>query len=75
MKVGDDFLEIPRLKELIDTDVKAANERLEGFERIKKYTILNERFSEENGYITPTQKTKKRVILKDFADTIEKMYS
>jgi long-chain acyl-CoA synthetase len=73
--VGDDFISQPRLKELIDRDVKAANKKLEHFEEIKKYTILRSRFTEDNGQLTPTQKAKKRVILKAYAGAIEKMYA
>jgi long-chain acyl-CoA synthetase len=72
--VGQDFVEEPKLVELIDQDVEAANVQLEGFEKIRKYTILRERFTENNGRLTPTQKTKKNVLLKDYEDLIEKMY-
>lgn len=72
--VGEDFVAQPMLTELIAKDVEAANEQLEGFERIRRYTILRERFTEENGRLTPTQKTKKNVILKDYEDLINKMY-
>jgi long-chain acyl-CoA synthetase len=72
--VGEDFVSHPRLKELMEKDVHEANSKLEGFEAIKKYTILAHRFTEENGRLTPTQKTKKNVILKDYADIINGMY-
>jgi len=71
---GEDFIKHPKLKELIEKDVEVANEQLEGFERIRKYTILANRFTEDNDQLTPTQKTKKRVILKDYAETIDQMY-
>ena len=52
-----------------------ADEELEEFEVIKQYTILSERFTEQNGMLTPTQKTKKRVVLEVYAKEIEAMYS
>ena len=73
-KVGDDFVNNPRLQELIKKEVNAANQNLESFEQIKNYTILNERFTENNGMLTPSQKTKKRVILEKFAPEIDNMY-
>lgn len=73
-KVGNDFINNSRLKELIDKDVKEANKNLEKFEQIKNYKILNQRFTESNGMLTPTQKTKKRVIVEVFKDEIVKMY-
>jgi len=73
--VGDDFVSLPRLQELIDRDVQEANAGLESFEKIKKYTILRQRFTEDNGMLTPTQKTKKKVILTGYEDVIDRMYS
>ncbi|MCP4134891.1 MAG: long-chain fatty acid--CoA ligase [bacterium] len=74
MSVGDDFVAQEALKELVDKDIQAANEQLENFERVKQYTILPTRFSEENGQLTPTQKTKKKAILEAYAGKIDKMY-
>lgn len=75
VKVGDDFLEKGNIKELIDGEVEKANAELEKFEQVKQYRILNERFTEDNGRLTPTQKVKKRVVLDVYADDIEDMYS
>ncbi|MBI9084430.1 MAG: long-chain fatty acid--CoA ligase [Desulfobacterales bacterium] len=72
--VGDDFIDHSLLREMIDQEVQAANERLEHWEKIKRYTIIADRFTEENGRITPTQKTKKRVIVEDYAGKIDQMY-
>ncbi len=72
--VGEDFIARPELREAVERDIKEANGKLEEFEVIKRYTILTERFTEENGRLTPTQKAKKRVILDAYADAIEAMY-
>ena len=74
-KVGDDFLEKGDLKELIAQEVEKANKELERFEQVKQYTILTERFTEQNGTLTPTQKTKKKAIVEIYSDQIEKMYN
>ncbi len=75
MSVGNNFVETQFLKDLVATEVEKANENLEGFEKIKNYTILTSRFSEENGQLTPTQKAKKRVILEVYGDKIDAMYA
>ncbi len=75
VKVGDDFIEKGNIKELIAEEVAKANKELEGFEQIKQYTVLTERFTEQNGMLTPTQKTKKKVILDTYSSEIDKMYS
>lgn len=58
-KVGDDFLEKGDLKAIIDREVEQANKALEHFERVKQYTILTERFTEQNGMLTPPRKSSK----------------
>jgi len=75
VKVGPDFIEKGNIRELIAEEVKKANSDLEGFEQIKQYTILSERFTEANEMLTPTQKTKKRIILEKYAPVIDNMYS
>lgn len=74
MGVGQDFVDQPLLQKMIADSVKLVNGPLEGFEKIKQYTIVTHRFTEENGQLTPTQKTKKRVLLEDYSEVIDKMY-
>ncbi|WP_300670678.1 long-chain fatty acid--CoA ligase [Desulfoluna sp.] len=74
VEVGDDFIENPRLKELISIEVEEANKGLEGFESIKNYALIKRRFTEETCELTPTQKTKKHVISKNYRETIEALY-
>lgn len=73
-EVGEDFINQPLLKEQVELAVKEINSRLEEFEVIKRYAIMPNRFTEEGGELTPTQKTKKRVILEKYADLIETLY-
>lgn len=74
VKVGPDFIEKGNIRELIAEEVARANRELEGFEQIKQYTVLTERFTEQNGMLTPTQKTKKKAILETYSAEIQKMY-
>ncbi|WDP85379.1 MAG: long-chain fatty acid--CoA ligase [Desulfobacter sp.] len=73
-QVGEDFLEKGNLKAVIAQEVEEANKELEHFERVKRYTVLTERFTEQNGMLTPTQKTKQKSIVDAYSDQIEKMY-
>ncbi len=75
VKVGADFIEKGNIRALIAEEVAKANKDLEGHEQIKQYTILSERFTEQNGMLTPTQKTKKKVILDTYSSVIDSMYS
>lgn len=75
IKVGHDFLEKDALRDIIAGEVAKYNTELEAFEQIKQYTVLSERFTEQNGMLTPTLKPKKKVILETYSSVIDKMYS
>ncbi|MBI9090986.1 MAG: long-chain fatty acid--CoA ligase [Desulfobacterium sp.] len=68
-----DLLKHPKIKPMIDSEVKKTNQDLASFESIKKVTIVPE-FTIENSMMTPTFKLKKNVILKNYEDEIENMY-
>lgn len=74
VEAGEDFIDQPLLKEQIDQTVKEVNSHLEEFEVIKRYAVLPRRFTEDGGELTPTQKTKKRVILDKYANLIDTLY-
>lgn len=73
-QVSQEFIYMPAIQQVIDMEIKKANEQLDDFETIKNYHILNKRFSEEDGEVTPTQKVKTNFVLKKYADLIEQMY-
>ena len=54
--------------------VALANKNLARYEQIKKFVIVPEPFTEETGELTPSQKRKRRVILKKYEKEIEEMY-
>jgi long-chain acyl-CoA synthetase len=63
-KVNDFYKE--KLKEL--------QSHLSDFEKVKKFTLMPADFDINSGEITPTLKVKRNVVLKKYADLIEKMY-
>jgi long-chain acyl-CoA synthetase len=44
-------------------------------EAIKKYRILEADFTEDTGHLTPTLKVKRNLVVRDFEDEIEALYS
>ena len=74
VKVGDDFIGRPELKELIDGEIQQANSRLEEYERIKKYLIIGRKFTEQTGEITPTLKMKRKVVQANYIKEIDALY-
>lgn len=75
IEVGEDFVNVPLLQQVINDEINAGNAKLEDFETIKQYEILTKRFTEEREELTPTQKTKKHVIMKNYKDEIEDLYN
>ena len=58
----------------LDRAVARANEAVSRAESIRKVRILTADFSEENGYLTPSLKVKRALVLRDFAAEIEQLY-
>ena len=74
-RVGDDFIKIPLLREMIEREVERVNRDLETYEQIKKYVILNRRFTEKSGEMTPTLKVKRKVIISNHESEIKSLFS
>ncbi len=74
-RVGDDFISNPLLKDMIDKEVERVNRELETYEKIKKYAILNKRFTEKSGEMTPTLKVKRKVIISNHDREIKSLFS
>lgn len=54
--------------------IKELQSHLSDFEKVKKFTLMPAEFEISSGEITPTLKVKRNVVLKKYADLIEKMY-
>ncbi len=63
-----------RVRERFQEEIDRVNEEFEPYERIKKFRLVPEEFSEENDLLTPTMKKKRRNILDRFADDVEMIY-
>ncbi|MFC4550263.1 MULTISPECIES: AMP-dependent synthetase/ligase [Halorussus] len=63
-----------RVREWLEAEVEAVNERFESYERIKQFRVVPEEFTEDNDLLTPTMKKKRRNILERFADDIDEIY-
>ena len=55
--------------------VDRANESVSRAESIRSFVVIDSDFTEENGYLTPSLKLKRNVVVKDLAPIIEKIYS
>jgi len=59
----------------LDKAIARANKAVSRAESIRKYRVLENDFTIDNGYLTPSLKVKRNVVLEDFAHEIEALYS
>ncbi|WP_127127522.1 long-chain fatty acid--CoA ligase [Georgenia sp. SYP-B2076] len=64
----------PLVREHLQMAVDRANARVSQAESIRAFHVLSDDFTVENGYLTPSLKVKRNLVLADFADTIEEFY-
>ncbi len=58
----------------IKVEIEKINNKLSKIENIKKYFVINEKFSIENGMLTPTLKLKRYKIIQKYKNELEKLY-
>ena len=61
-------------KEKIQKEIEIINQNLPKIEKIKKFIIVKDQFSIENGMMTPTLKLKRYKIIKEHQGEIEKLF-
>ncbi|TNE81624.1 MAG: long-chain fatty acid--CoA ligase [Bacteroidetes bacterium] len=71
---ADPFIREAEVHAWIASDVKSLSGKLAKFERIKNFVVKRTQFTVESGEITPTLKTKRKVIETRYAYDIERMY-
>ncbi len=69
-----DWSQRPDVRAEIDAAMALANEGLARFETIKRWAILTEPLTEENGLLTPTLKLKRQAIAERYREEIEGLY-
>ncbi|MDR0432260.1 MAG: AMP-dependent synthetase/ligase, partial [Bifidobacteriaceae bacterium] len=75
--------ELTHAQALIDPDIRAslsraverANRAVSRAESIRKFRLLDTDFTEANGYLTPSMKVKRTLVLQDFAQEVEALYN
>ena len=59
---------------IIQKEIDILNKEMTKIEKIKKFIISKEKFSIENGMLTPTLKLKRYKIIIDYKNEFEKLY-
>jgi long-chain acyl-CoA synthetase len=68
-----------RTNEVIHAEIQRAvddaNQAVSKAESIRRFTLLPGDFTEDNGYLTPSLKLKRNIVMKDYASEVEALYS
>lgn len=66
--------EDPDVRAAVQEAVDEANKAVSRAESIRKFEILHDDFTEQSGHLTPSLKLKRNVVLKDYADSVDRLY-
>jgi len=75
---GKTFAEIARHEkthDLIERYIEALNKKLNNWEQVKKFAIIDRELSIESGELTPSQKLRRKVVITEFADQLAALYT
>ena len=64
----------PVINKLIQSRVDAALEEFAPFERVKKFKLMEQEFSQEDGEVTPTLKLKRKEITRKYWKELDSLY-
>jgi long-chain acyl-CoA synthetase len=70
-----ELLENTDIKKMLEDRLKEVQENLHGFEKVKKFKLLEKPFSVLENEITPTLKLKRKVIMKKYKHLIDEIYN
>ena len=70
-----DLAEAPELHAELQAAVDEANKAVSRAEAVRRFRVLPGDFTEQSGYLTPSLKVRRNLIVKDFAADIEALYS
>ena len=72
---NQEMAEHPAVRQLIEAEVKRLTANLAQYETIKRFALLPEDFTFDNGALTFTLKLRRRVVEQQFHDVIEHLYA
>lgn len=64
----------PIIRDLIQEEIERLSGRLADFEKVRRFTLLDEEFSVENNMLTPTLKVRRAAVIERYGDRIAAMY-
>ena len=74
IKTPAEYCTNPRILDLFERQIESLTAGLAQYEKVKKFALLNHELTVENGELTPTLKTKRRVVDERYKEIIDQMY-
>ncbi len=71
---NEDLVLSDEIHRLIQEEINRFQKDLAQFERVRKFTLLSQPLTIDNGEVTPTLKIRRGVVEEKFRQQIEKMY-
>ena len=71
---NEDFLNLPKIKILFQTEIDRLNQSFGHVEQIKKFKLMSKEWTIDGGELTPTLKIKRNIILEKNKAEIENLY-
>jgi len=69
-----ELTQLPEIRASIDRFLARANSRLEPWETVKRYAILDREFSVDEGTTTPSMKVRRSIITQQYGDIVDSLY-
>jgi long-chain acyl-CoA synthetase len=73
--VSGQYDENEDLKKFLWSEIEKVNAELASYETVKKFAIIPEDFTVDNGFLTPTFKVKRNFVQKQYAELIDRLYA
>ena len=67
-------LESEKFRLMTETYIKKLNKKLNHWERIRKFKVISDVLSIENGHLTPSMKLAKKYVMEQYSNEIDEMY-
>lgn len=67
--------DMPEVRDSLEKAVTRANKRVSRAESIRRLRIIDQTFTVENGYMTPSLKLRRHAVIKDFAHEVDALYA
>ncbi|MEI6751627.1 MAG: long-chain fatty acid--CoA ligase [Paludibacter sp.] len=72
---NQEIIENPHVVKRFHDEVKHQNQHFGDTEKVKKYELVAEEWTQQNGFLSPTLKIKRNVIEEFYAEQIEKLFA